>query len=480
VYQIIPAIGGRNYLVYNNDTDTLVRALLERVLYVRGGASPPVPTKNIFLTLSGFAGSVVKRIGFVPVITADEFASSYSGRKKIIYTEAAESLATETLTPSKDRKVKHFVKSEKQECLLKEDPVPRVIQPYPPRYNVSIGVFLKPLEHRLYQAIDSMFGSVNKTVFKGMTVQKMGEEMRSKWMRFENPIAVGLDASRFDQHVSKDALEWEFGVYNSVFRSRVLEALMRWQLVTTGASKTTNGYVRLKHQGGRASGVMNTACGNVLIMCAMIWQYLSEIGLDAELVNNGDDCVLIFEKNQLNKLVGLTDWFLKYGFTMVVEDPVDVFERIVFCQMQPVLVHGVWTMVRNPFSVLDKDTLTLKTLNGRLYERMLATIGKGGVALNSGVPILQSFYVSLIDASNGAEILENDPTLVGALFMLGSRYKVAREVLEESRVSMYRAFGILPDHQLDLEKYFAETKIHFNEPSLAHGLILANSHLEWN
>ncbi len=474
LFAFFPSFGGLKYTIFNNDADTLVRAILERVLYVRGGAKPPQPNPFVFDRLSKFRTDVVNRVPKTAVMSMQEFVDCYSGRRRAVYASAVESLAIDSVKLS-DSFVKHFVKAEKTECHLKEDPVPRLIQPMSPRYNACIGVYLKPLEHGLYRAINSVFGEFI-TVFKGMNVVEMGKCIREKWDRFSDPVAVGADASRFDQHVSVDALKWEFSVYSSIFGDDHLDTLMKWQLVTRGAARTSNGYVRCDHKGGRASGVMNTACGNVLIMCGLMKLAFEEFKLDAELVNNGDDCVIICERRDLSKVDGFANWFLQFGFTMVMEEYVDVFEEIVFCQMQPVNVCGKWTMCRNPLACLDKDVLTTKPLDRKTYHRMLSTIGEGGLALNSGIPIMQEFYSCMIRAGLGAPVIENDPTFVGSLFHLKpSGTRRYREIDEPTRTSFYNAFKILPDVQCDFETHFREYMPEWSPPEE----VLSTDHSEW-
>jgi hypothetical protein len=58
-----------------------------------------------------------------------------------------------------DSHLKTFVKAEKINWSTKPDPAPRVIQPRDPRYNVEVGRFLLPLEHKVYDKIDELFGS---------------------------------------------------------------------------------------------------------------------------------------------------------------------------------------------------------------------------------------------------------------------------------------------------------------------------------
>lgn len=89
--------------------------------------------------------------------------------------------------------------------------------------------------------------------------------------------------------------------------------------------------VKYSVQGTRASGDMNTSSGNCFTMVGMIHAYCVSHGLKYRLANNGDDCVLIIEKEDLPRTQNLVNWFAGMGFTMESEGSVSEFEHIKFC-----------------------------------------------------------------------------------------------------------------------------------------------------
>jgi len=204
------------------------------------------------------------------------------------------------------------------------------------------------------------------------------------------------------------------------------------------------------------SGDMNTAMGNCIIMCGLIYTYARERKVPVQLVNNGDDCVVIISRRHLARFEhGLIDWFREMGFTMKVEDHVDVFEKIVFCQMQPVFDGSKYVMVRNPAVSIAKDAISIKPLDSKtMYEKWLGAVGEGGVSLTGGIPILQSFYLCLERGSHGRR-LKDDPTMETGWWYLsrGMARKVSK-VRDEARFSFYLAFDIPPDLQIAVEEYY--------------------------
>jgi hypothetical protein len=85
---------------------------------------------------------------------------------------------------------KAFVKAEKINFTAKPDPAPRVIQPRDPRYNVEVGVYLRPLEHSIYRAIAEVYGG--PTVMKGYSAEGVAQQMRGMWKSSAVPSRLGL------------------------------------------------------------------------------------------------------------------------------------------------------------------------------------------------------------------------------------------------------------------------------------------------
>lgn len=449
--RLVVVCQGGEWGVHNHNRANVVRGLTERVFAVerRGQlVGPPKPLKQVFDKLSPFRGKLLRHLDSCRRWSNQEFLDSYHGAKKALYERALDSL---TLRPLKRRDgwLQAFVKAEKLNRGAKPDPAPRVIQPRSARYNCVVGPYLKPLEKRIYCAIAEVFGSA--TVMKGYDAYQQGRILHQKWSRFHRPVAIGLDASRFDQHVSADALEWEHSVYNACYHSPELRRLLQWQVHNVGYARTADGVVKYNVTGRRMSGDMNTALGNCLLMCAMFHRLLEERAIDAELINNGDDCVLILEHTDMAKLAGLERWFLDFGFTMKVEAPVFVLEHVVFCQMQPVFDGDRWRMVRDPRVSLDKDGINLQPGNQK-FEDWLHTVGECGLALTSGLPILQEYYRYLMSNGN-----LKSQRMCGMVYLRGKMVAESKAVSDAARVSFWRAFGVCPYRQGVIEKQLMAT-----------------------
>lgn len=151
--------------------------------------------------------------------------------------------------------------------------------------------------------------------------------------------------------------------------------------------------VKYSVQGTRASGDMNTSSGNCFTMVGMIHAYCVSHGLKYRLANNGDDCVLIIEKEDLPRTQNLVNWFAGMGFTMESEGSVSEFEHIKFCQTQPVWTPSGYVMVRDPSVAIPKDTRTRCDLRHReIFEAWSTAVSMGGEALAGNIPIFNQFY----------------------------------------------------------------------------------------
>lgn len=453
---------------FNNSVNTLERAVLERVFYVkRGGtfAPPPRPAQGHFpRCLYDTRRALARHLPLSAPMGYSAFVATFQGRKRVIYQRAVDSLLRRSVC-RQDAKLRVFVKYEKTDFTRKTDPVPRVISPRDPRYNVEVGRFLRPVEERIFDALGQLFG--HRTVFKGMNSLDSGRCMAEKWAMFRRPVAVGLDASRFDQHVSRDALKWEHDVYLSCLprakHRRALARLLRWQLTNNCVGFTPDGRVRYKVDGGRMSGDMNTSLGNCVLMCSMVHAYSAARGVKVQLANNGDDCVVIMEAKDLPRFSqGLDEWFLALGFNMVVEDPVYDLERVEFCQTQPVWVgpqpHD-YLMVRHPKWAIAKDTVSVHPLDSdRAFRGWLDAVGQGGIAMTGGVPVFQDFYHSYIRCG---KFLKSATTGLswGVRSLIRGMKRQYGAVSPRTRLSFWVAFGVTPDEQLCLERFYSSINV---------------------
>lgn len=452
-----------NLGVYNNDVDAVTRAFTERYFFCseqgRFRAAYRVRS-NAYQTpeLCAFQDAVVRNMPRLPRLAPAQVVEMYSGAKRRVYERAAASLARTALR-STDARLTSFVKFEKQDT----QKAPRIINPRTPRYNLELARFLKHAEHHYFKAINRVFGGrTPATVIKGLNADDSGRVLHRKWQQFERPCAIGLDATKFDMHVSPTALRYEHAFYLRLWSHHpTLRKLLRWQLRNSGCAYVADGTVEFAMEGTRCSGDINTSLGNCLLMCALVHAYAAERGVTIELANNGDDCVVFLERDDELKFAGgLDEWFKRRGFAMAVEATVHEFEEVEFCQTHPVRVGGEWRMVRSVAAVLRKDAMCLIPVpNQRVWRMWLDAVGTCGAMLCAGVPVLGEYYRMYkrwgLTATSG---------LVQETFRNRSQLQLAQgvrdvEITDDARCSFYYAFGITPDRQLAMEQVFRDAKI---------------------
>lgn len=464
---------------FNENLATLRRAVAERVFLVKGKdggfTSPPKPAPKHFENELAPIRDLLRP--FLPSTAPMSFASTlatFKGCKKKRYEQAYSDLMFTRTRIEDEAKVTVFVKYEKTDRTSKKDPVPRVISPRSPMFNLRLARYLRKVEERIYDALGKLFG--HKTVMKGITTTQTAKYIEEKWNMFNDPVAVGLDASRFDQHVSRAALEFEHSIYLLCFKhgkhQRKLAGLLRRQLENHCSGHTPDGSVKYTTDGTRMSGDMNTSLGNCVLMCMMLKAYALHCGVAFQLANNGDDCVVFLERKDLVKFsTGLDAWFLRLGFNMVVEDPSYALEEIEFCQTRPVFDGSEWVMCRNPWTAIAKDCVLAKNPQGvsdTYLKSWMGAVGTGGMSLTGGMPVFQSFYGMMQRSGQGARrarknrsgsrgrVSKHDVSAMLPWYMrnVGGGQRQAGDISPECRASFYFAFGVTPDEQVELEKFY--------------------------
>jgi len=482
--RMISVLGGGpcvNISCHKYSVNNLKRSILERVYYVKDSVTkeqrpPKLPAPNHFKhCLRRQLHEFRKLLPILEPMTYEQYVDSCEGKKRIVYGNALKSLKLRALH-DKDAHVRMFGKFEKTNLTAKPDAVMRAISPRSPRFILSDGRFYKPMEKVICGSIDALYGE--PTVMKGKTVDDVGRITHEKWRRYKKPVGLMLDARRFDQHVHQDALKWQHKVQQLCYRGGALREyrnICHKKLVQKCTAVAKDGKIKYVVKGTRTSGDSDTGGGNCLLMSSMIHAFMRSLNINQfSLLNNGDDCVLIFESHLL-KLVtrSVNPWFQAMGFEMEVEKPVYEVEKISFCQMQPVLIDGQYRMIRSfPLSIA-KDLTSLKPIDKpRVFKSWFQAVADGGVSLTSGIPVLQTFYETLarsakmvVTARSKSRRIEvrqrkRAESYVNPITQwFSTKDRGHAHVSDSTRFSFYKAFGYTPDAQLALERVYSSMVI---------------------
>lgn len=469
---------------HKNSVDNLLSAVLERAFYIKteGGEHdrPPRPARGVFARRLRRQFDLLRTCATPqePLARGD-FLSKLEPSRRRVYAIAAEELECRDISP-KDARVSAFVKYEKEIHEWKV-PVPRLISPRQYPFLLEDGRFFSQVEKPLMEACDSLFGA--PTVMKGKTVHEVASIIKAAWDGMDHPVAIGADASRFDQHVSVDALKWQHKVQSEFVAQEHREYyryLQSMKLVNKCSGVTNDGKVNYTIEGTRTSGDADTGGGNCLLMCSMMHAYCSHLCIPVDkfrLINNGDDCVIITEEKYKTRIEGsMETWFLALGFRMITETPVFEVEQIEFCQMRPIITVNGWVMVRNPKRALIKDCLSTRPIDSAAtYVKWVCAVADAGRSLSKGVPVMQVFYENLprnlptLKASTSRRIQQRRKRIKledSGLTRWGwDRGKTDSTISEDSRVSFYLAFGVAPSDQLAIEDHIRKHPPTFGKPT---------------
>lgn len=445
---------------HTNDCANIVESVHERVLgrTVEGKWEPTLqPVAGAFRSASlvAFRRGVVQGLGGYSLPwSTDQFVNHYRGQKRRRYASAARSLESNPLK-REDSYPSVFLKAEKWH----EAKAGRLISARSPRYNLCVGRYLLPLEHRVYKAIDGVWGG--PTIMKGYTPERRAAVAAGHAAYFGDGcwVAFGTDYSKFDQHTSQDALRWEHGVYLAAYLGdRDLQTMLSWQLRNTCYANAVDGRVRYTAMGGRMSGDMNTAMGNCLISAGLLHAWCSERGIEARAMVDGDDAVVFMRREDGARFLdGIGEWMRAKGYHLNVEDPVHELCEVEFCQCKYVGTTPP-TMVRNPYKAITQDHTWVED-RSITWAEVLAATGLGGLALYGNVPVLGAYYDMLARTTTPSQKTLQRLDFRSSWLRDATFNGVYSEPSERARYEFWRTWGMSPGEQRAIEADFHSTRL---------------------
>jgi hypothetical protein len=432
-------------------------------------AEAPVPTKVGLKKMARgfqFVSHLLRRETFgqeqLPW-SFEQVLEPLGGTKRRRFERAAASLVVEGLCERDDARVAAFVKADKYDFLSVGRKLPRIIsarRPLMPRYNMELAQYLKPLEHALYHIAGSKTWGVRPTriVAKGLNQRQRASLLLEKFQGFSRGVAIIMDGSHFDRHVSKEQLKLTHRVYLRLMDIPRFRTLLSWQL--KNKARTASG-ARFSCSGKRMTGDMDTALGNCIIMIAMMIAAMQTIGVKKfDLLDDGDDCILFVEECDVARIrKQIQGIFRSFGHSLKVECVALSPEQVDFCQTRLVQTADGAKMLRHPDKVLGNACAShrhYQTL--RSARSMMLAVGHGELALGLGCPVYQALGLALIRKAGNVKPYSLDPS--GALAQrvrreVGGLKQAAHltpvPVTPEARSSFERAFGWSLATQLSVE-----------------------------
>jgi hypothetical protein len=477
---------------FNNSYHNYVQALKCRLFMYKDGSNTWVSKDSLPHTDSVYDDLLSDEFTFLTTnneahtpILVDRYHELYSGLKKRRYLRAGQSLIKDPRLTRKDWKIKMFIKFEKDIRSAKQDRVPRLISPPGDRKLVKDGCYVKAAEHSVYLKVNHMYGHV--VVAKGMNYLQLGGTISSHWFSFVEPASFDLDVEKLDQSIRQAGLRKTHVVLCSFFSPEYTEEIMYLlskQLSTHGKGRPDNGSVEYWAQGTLTSGQVNTSLVGVLLVTAIIHGYFRKLGVNAKLINCGDDCTIFSEKRDIHRIKnGIAEFFLNFAMRIKLSPVNEILEGIEFCQTRPIWTVDGYQMVRNVRDAIIKDGVCIDPLDNVVKAaKWINAIACGGINTHGGIPIFQDFYTCYARSADNMlqsiklnkrqrhRVNSKDVLSVKKSSMsywgkgMANKYK---DIIDpRTRISFYKAFGIPPHQQIELECYYRKHLVVFSDLSI--------------
>lgn len=370
-----------------------------------------------------------------------------------------------------------FIKWEKM-CESKINGTARLIQFKSYKFTLWHKVLIQPLVDIDKKNITNFFHQPFNTIrTSGMTQIECAQLFKTEWDTIDNPCAVLLDCSKFDGHIDFRQLELEIIVLENAYKNTldhsVFDTLLSKLFIKTGY---THHGIKYKADGSRDSGVASTAKGNSdinhcnlrLLILYCISLYLNK-EMNYDLLHSiihylhvhGDDSVIIVNSSFGKLVYKYANKIMKIlGHDIKVEIVYD-FEKISYCQCQPINMGNYYKMVREPIRAISRSAYSEKL---QPWNKYFAAIGLCELAVHSGVPILQSLGISHILKSGLEKPLRSyvkDTTFAGT-------EPAILPISDITRWSFFNAFGITIDEQLSIEQGMAPATSNIKQRNLSN------------
>lgn len=396
----------------------------------------------------------------------------FRGRKQLEYSRAVAKLNAEGLQRT-DSHIKMFLKFEKDVRSDKPSRIPRVISPPSTKFLVELGRYVKRVEHRIYEAIDELFGE--SVVVKGRNASEVGKIIADHWNSFTDPVALDCDVEKLDRSFDQEMLSMTHEPIVAMFSGadqELVSTLLKTQLKPKVSGRVDDGFFSYDVSGTLTSGQPNTSLAGVLAVCGILWTVRERTNIRFKVVDAGDDFTVFCEgKDKLRLWVELENSFNEHGFVLTRSSFRMELEEIEFCQSHPISVGGEIRLVRNARSSAIKDVTSTKPIDQiGTFCGWVNAVGQSGMAQHAGVPVAQSYYAMMIRSAQhqlrnlrlSARKMKKVRNLVrrfeledgGLKWWSKGMKNQPSEITWQSRVSYYLAFGISPTDQILLEERY--------------------------
>lgn len=347
--------------------------------------------------------------------------------------------------------VRPFTKIEKM--TTKKYKPPRMIQARSISFNIEYGKFIKPIEHYLFKRSKHRhhFGKGNYD-----EIARRIAKLKKKYA-----YCTELDHDSFDAHITTEMLGITHKYYLAChFLNKLLRKLCKKTLNNKCKTREGDWY---KVFGTRMSGDVDTSLGNSLINYAILKQLLLELGIEGDVIVNGDDSIIF--TNVPIDIKRAIKILRKYNMNSKMKESVLNIHQVDFCQSRFVYrSDGTPTMMMDPKRLYSKFGMTYKVPEIYYYIEYLKEL-----ALCLGLTHCNTPYgYAWLDLIKGRKFLtnRNDMKLKfveDSIFSLVERESKSAVSSEEYTISMFEAYPNVLEVEENVKKIrFKIIKMDYN------------------
>lgn len=382
-------------------------------------------------------------------LTFRELISNTRPKLRARYTRAYLNLKSGKVTSidNAPAKVESFVKYEKMSEEAKEERKPaRLIQHRSYEYLYLLKKYMLPIVKTIKQSdrLTIAGQKINTILGAGLNSKQMADRIHHLFERKTECVALCLDHSKWDGHFNEQLQNVAFDIWLGILHDSNYRRPLRWLLRNQRRNKCkSQSGLKYVVNNTRMSGEYTTSIENSIVN----YMILQSVFPTAFIMVNGDDSIVFLSNAEYKQTPSdLRTVFREFGQDTKIDRVARRLTDISFCQCSPLLINGELRMVRDPIRCMSRSGYT--ALNLVSYDRYLCGLGLCELAANTGVPILQSFSLHLIQkggATSPSTSVDRFP------YALEEEIRI-QPITSESRAEFENAFGISVAEQLAWEK----------------------------
>jgi hypothetical protein len=148
---------------------------------------------------------------------------------------------------------------------------------------------------------------------------------------------------------------------------------------------------------------------------------------------------------------------------MTVENTVYNLSEVEFCQMNLIHTGSGPIMVRKIQKAREKDSMSIIPLTSeKVFRKWMGAVGECGLALSSGVPIMQSMYECYKRHGVASRLGESVAMQSGSRILAKGLESRWAPVTDEARADVFTAWDITPDEQRVIEGYYDRLQLKYS------------------